>query len=406
MRVTLVFLALATLAAADEVELVNGSVITDCKVTDVGDSYKVVKGNITQTIAKSDVKRVEYRETREDIYKRKAAALKDGDLKGHVELGRWCKENGLTACAAEEWKKVIALSPDHEEARAGLGHVKHEGKWLTEEEAAKAKGLVKHKGRWVTPEERDLDIALDEQRDLDRRMVLEVRKWLDKLAATDEKKRADAVDNLSKFDDKYKVKPYLAAAHTSYKHQRLFVAQELGRIRKDLGDSAWTATKALARRAIWDEWDEVRSAAIKSMRDIAHPDAAIAITGYLDEESPIVRMRAADAAGWFKDLRAVPPLCVQLDRAVDSLRFIEKWGKEIAQIIRDTLITRDGSRLQIPANIRFDVFDKEGRRRLEEERQVLVEALKAVTGQDFGDDVAKWRAWLEKKKAEKPPEKK
>jgi len=403
MRVFAALLVACAAAAADEIELTNGDIILDCKITDVGDSYKVVKGGAARTISKLDVKRVEYKETSEDIYTKRAADLKDEDLDGHLALARFCKQRGLNAQAKKEFEKVVAINGDHEESRLALGHVKHDGKWMTEEDANKAKGLVRHKGRWMTPAERDLDIALDEQRELDKRLVAEVRRLVDRVSSSDEKKRAEAIDELSKFDDKYKVKPYLAVATLSSKHLRLFVAGELGRIKPDLGDQAWNATKTLARRAVWDEVEEVRAAALKSLIAIKHADTTIALTPFLEEESTTIRIRVEDALAHFEDLRAVPPLLSLLYKVVETLKWVEKYEKDFAAIVKNMIVTRDGRRIPLPENFRIapEAFDKEGKRRLQEERQALIHSLNSVTGQVFGDDVAAWKGWYDRKKAEK-----
>lgn len=411
MRMLAVLLCVSAVAAADEIELTNGDVILDCKVTDAGDSYKVVKGAISRTIAKIDVRRVEYKETSEDVYKKRAAALKDDDLDGHLALARFCKDRALTSQAKDEYAKVLAVNADHEEANLALGRVKHEGKWMSEDDANKAKGLVKHKGRWMTPAARDLDIALDEQRELDKKIVAEVRKLVDRVASSDEKKRQEAIDDLSKFDDKYKVKPYLGTITLSSKHLRLFVATELGRIKADLGDQAYAAAKALARRAVWDEVEEIRAAALKSLVAINHADSAPALAQYLDDETFTIRIRVEDALGHFKDLRPVPRLIGLLYRTVEALKFIEKWEKDFAGIVKNMLITRDGRRVPIPEHVQIspELFDKEGKRRLSEERQSLVSCLNSVSGGEvFGDDAAAWKAWYDRKKAEekKPDEKK
>ena len=41
-----------------------------------------------------------------------------------------------------------------EPAHRKLGHVFHDGYWLTRDELSAVQGLIKHKGRWVSPEEK------------------------------------------------------------------------------------------------------------------------------------------------------------------------------------------------------------------------------------------------------------
>jgi hypothetical protein len=93
----------------------------------------------------------------EEIYQDKLSQLKPDDIKGHYDLGLWCKQNKLLDEAREEFKKVIKLNPTHAESRKELNYVKYNDEWITEEEKderiAKEKGLVRYGDKWVTPKE-------------------------------------------------------------------------------------------------------------------------------------------------------------------------------------------------------------------------------------------------------------
>ena len=54
---------------------------------------------------------------------------------------------------------VIERDPDHAAARAALGHVRHEERWLSHEEAAVARGEVWFRGRWTVLAVRDAILA-------------------------------------------------------------------------------------------------------------------------------------------------------------------------------------------------------------------------------------------------------
>ena len=91
----LALLLFATASArADEVELTSGTII-EGKVQDLGDSIKIVKSNGSATYPKSMVRKITPKKTAEEIYEEKARELRDGDLDGHLKLGRWCAEKKL-----------------------------------------------------------------------------------------------------------------------------------------------------------------------------------------------------------------------------------------------------------------------------------------------------------------------
>jgi hypothetical protein len=395
MRILAALLLSASAAAADEVVLTSGAVI-EGKVVDLGDSIKVVKSNASIVYPKSMVREIRPKKTAEELYEEQARALKDGDLEGRLKLARWCVERKLAKEAAAEFRKVIALDPDHEEARKGAGYQKVGGTWMTEDEASQAKGLVRHKGRWMTPEERNLEVALEEQKELDRLITDQVKQLLEKTHSSDEKRRLEAAAGLAKIDDKYKVKHFLAAIPSSYKLTRRFVYEELGRMKEP------AAAKPLVRRSLWDDDLELRDLAYETLKQIAHPDTAIFHVPFLGEESVSARIRCLQNMLAFKDLRVVPALIVALDNCLDTLKDLEKSGKEMTAVANREIIMADGSRVLLPRVVRVKPeVDRELKSKLYEERSRIVSALRSFTGQDFADDIPKWQAWWERKKAGK-----
>jgi len=395
MKTVALLLIAATLAAADEVELTSGAVV-EGKVEDLGDSIRVVKSGGSAVYPKSMIRKITPKKTVEEIYADRLRDLKETDADGHLALARWCVQQKLSKEALAEFRKVVALNPDQEEARLGAGFQKVNGKWLTEDEASLAKGLVKHKGRWMTPEQRALDNALEEQKELDKAIQHEIGVQLGHLKSANEKTRADAVDALAKIDDKHKAKAYIAAIPSPQRELRKFLFQELGRMKEA------TALKPLVRRSLWDEDEDLRPVAFRAVQDIGHPDAALFYLPFLGEESISARIRCVDALAAFKDPRTAPILLQALENNIELTRRYDKEGEMMNQLANRTIIMGDGSSITLPGNVRInkqDPLDKNSRAKLQQEKASLISTLGAVTGQSFGDDVARWRAWLERKKA-------
>lgn len=63
-------------------------------------------------------------------YEEQLAKLKEDDVKGHYELGIWCKQKGLSNEAKTEFNKVITLDPNHPQARNELDYYLYDGKWI------------------------------------------------------------------------------------------------------------------------------------------------------------------------------------------------------------------------------------------------------------------------------------
>ncbi|MFC1524940.1 tetratricopeptide repeat protein [Planctomycetota bacterium] len=88
-------------------------------------------------------------------YQEKLILIKENDVKGHYELGFWCKQKGLLDEAKIELEKAIKLDPQYVKARKELGYVKYKNEWVMKKEAEKLKqGYIKHeKYGWVKKEE-------------------------------------------------------------------------------------------------------------------------------------------------------------------------------------------------------------------------------------------------------------
>jgi HEAT repeat protein len=395
MRLLALLLLSASAASADEVELTSGAVV-EGKVQDLGDSIRVVKSNGSAVYPKSMIRKITPKKTVEEAYEDKARELKDADADGHLLLARWCLQQKLAKEAVAEFKKVIAVSPDQEEAREGAGFQKVNGKWLTEDEANQARGLVKHKGKWMTPEQRDLDLALDEQKEIDKEILRKIAVELGHLKSPNEKTRQDAVDALSKFDDKYKVKAYVAAVASPQRELRKFLYQELGRMKEV------SALKPLVRRSLWDEDEDLRPVAFRAVQDIGHPDTAFLFLPFLGEESISARIRCIDAIATFKDGRVAGALLQALENNLELTHQFDKEGEQMNQLTGRTILLGDGSSVNLPRTVRtnkIDPLDKNSRSKLQQEKASLLSTLGAVTGQNFGDDLSKWRSWIERKKA-------
>ena len=74
----------------------------------------------------------------EQEYRKRRDALKPEDADGHFALGEWCEKNGQAGNAKGEFEAAVKANPDHAKAREKLGHVFHEGKWMTREERDRA----------------------------------------------------------------------------------------------------------------------------------------------------------------------------------------------------------------------------------------------------------------------------
>ena len=74
---------------------------------------------------------------------------------GEFALAEWCEAKRLTGPAQRHYRRALELDPQMGPAHEKLGHVFHNGRWMTQDEKQQAQGLVKHKGRWVSPQQKE-----------------------------------------------------------------------------------------------------------------------------------------------------------------------------------------------------------------------------------------------------------
>ena len=158
----LVLLVLAGPLVADVVHLKNGGRI-EGKVEDRGDTIIVTHRFGSVTVARSDIVRIEEKETLKDLYAKRRKGIDTKDPDQLVKLGEWCREQGWAAQATKDFHAALELDPDHGGAHTALGHVFFDGAWRTEREIMELRGFVEVDGKWLTRREAEEALARKQQ---------------------------------------------------------------------------------------------------------------------------------------------------------------------------------------------------------------------------------------------------
>jgi len=128
----------AGVAGADTLHLKNGRRFEGRVVRETAKTVDFeIRGIGKQTFNRKDIEKIEKGSSIFDEYDRKKAAIPADDPAALFELGKWCLENGLRKEARRTFRAVIKVSPDHEDARAALGYMRAEGRWLTRKDYQK-----------------------------------------------------------------------------------------------------------------------------------------------------------------------------------------------------------------------------------------------------------------------------
>ncbi|MDD9938259.1 MAG: hypothetical protein OXT09_31905 [Myxococcales bacterium] len=141
-----------TAVSADRVHLVGGSV-REGEATVDGDRVVLDIPGGQLTLSAAEVERIEESETPIERFAVRRAKLDGRDVKGRLALADFARDHGLRERERELLREVLALEPDHEQARLRLGYVRTDAGWQTHDEHNRARGLVLYGGQWITPEQ-------------------------------------------------------------------------------------------------------------------------------------------------------------------------------------------------------------------------------------------------------------
>lgn len=233
------------------------------------------------------------------------------DGEAEYQLGLWCEQNGLTGPAQIHYRRAVELDKDHDEAHKKLGHVNHNGTWMTYDEQRQKQGLVKYKGRWISEQERqeleDKESFTAEQASWARRLKILRRQWL----AGDDAQRQQAEEQLAAIREPAAVRPLVSAFRADPEPVRARLAGFLGAI------PGRESLDALVRLALSEPSLEVRQAILEEIRARQDLETVPRFVDALRSKDPIVVGRAAWALGELGAVAAVPkliPVLVKVER--------------------------------------------------------------------------------------------
>ncbi|MBW8885410.1 MAG: hypothetical protein JF612_11715 [Planctomycetia bacterium] len=92
--------------------------------------YVRTESGVRLALADSAVARMIVKSELDKQYEALAARL-ENTVEGHWNMAEWCKEAGLSDQRKRHLQAVIALDPNHEDARKALGYQRFGSRWLT-----------------------------------------------------------------------------------------------------------------------------------------------------------------------------------------------------------------------------------------------------------------------------------
>lgn len=350
-----------------------------------------------------------------DEYDARVSVLPDR-AEAHYDFGLWCEENRLTGLAEQHFRRAVELDDDLEDAHRKLGHVLHDGRWMTYDEMRVAQGLVKQGGRWISREEADRR----EEREADRAeltaWVRQIRALRDAMTSGSPEARAAAEDHLASLRDPTVVPALVQVfAENPDPTHREFLLQLLAAIEGP------EARDALIARALRDPEASIRREAVAVLDRRKEPEAVKRLTNTLQHKEPVLVGRAALALAGLRATDAVP-------RLVDALVRVERrmvWTRTMRPTAAPapvSALSMNGQSFPVltgpamaPGVVAYGATSvpvgsgvglsmgsggmSEGPPELRMVTNVqrnpdVLDALRSLTGQDFGYDATTWKRWV------------
>lgn len=148
-------------ARADHVYLHEGRVL-EGSATIQGDKVVIALESGSITVPLYEVSRIEHSTTPLAEANAREAALKPGDVRALLQLADFCRAHDLLNKERDLLSRIIALAPDHAEARRRLGFVRIDGAWVDRAELSRREqeSRLAHKQAQVALEQKEAELRI------------------------------------------------------------------------------------------------------------------------------------------------------------------------------------------------------------------------------------------------------
>lgn len=402
--VVLMLLALAAAPLrADILHLASGTTVEGEIISQDAENYVVKTTAGTITLPADSVLRVEKAASPFQEYQVRAETAAD-TVADQIALADWCGERGLQAERRKHLQRALELDPDSAAARTSAGYVRVGDLWVdartpakrerpprpaaTEEASAAGEGVTggdektvaEIQTTWIrrirTIKMQQLDSSSDRAVRAGRQSILEIR-------------------------DPLAILPLTRVLATGNRAARELLVEALSTFTED------EATMNLAAMALIDSQRSVRSMAVSELRKRDDPRVAPQFRRALRSDNDEMIRRAAFALGEIGDASAIPEL-------IEALK-VRRWKMVEVPVRRyfgDWYTVFNGQTVTTAGQVKLSHkpqlgFDTSGMVTVQPELQVrdvtvyrteVLEALKSLTGENFGFEMAAWRRWYQEKK--------
>jgi hypothetical protein len=226
----------------------------------------------------------------------------DKTAQAQYDLGAWCEQNKLIDLSRLHYEAALSSDKSFEPAHKKLGHIYHNGYWVTRDDMKAIQGLVKYKGRWVTPEDMANRVAeekLDAARASWQSRIKMIRQ---SIVNGQTSRRREAEIQLMAIRDPDAIVPLVRVLGKEEPALRILLAEVLSVIPEP------AATAALVKMILAEPTADVRSVVFDKLKDRDRPTVLKPLIRALSSSDITVINRAAWTLGNLGDAEVVPRL--------------------------------------------------------------------------------------------------
>jgi hypothetical protein len=192
-------------AQADLVRLKNGgelrgSLVPGSDKTRDPELTIVLFSGATTSISREEVESVQMRSPAIEEYVTRSREIPH-TVEAHQLLADWCISRQLKAQRVEQLELLLELDPENELVHRSIGHVRHDGAWMSRDEAMAKQGYVLHKSKYITQLELELLEQTGAERAAEQVWYPKVKQWSGWLTGRDPRRVAEGLQNLRSIQD-------------------------------------------------------------------------------------------------------------------------------------------------------------------------------------------------------------
>ena len=399
----------ASVVFADMVKLTHGGEVRgqfnqETKVGDLPEVSITTPTGALLVIPQEEIDFVARRSAAVEEYETRSRRIPD-TVEDRWKLAEWCLKNKLPAQRERELQRIIELDPEYEDAHRSLGHILHDGTWMTKDEKLISQGYVKHDGKWITPQEKALLEEAESHSEQDRDWIKRIRQLKGYLVSRPAQSQ-QALAELQRITDPHAVPAlsYFFSNETSVSLRSLYV-RILGNITGSRG------VAPLVKQSLFDVAPQIRSAARDAIPVEQRKLAMSLYARELGNGLNSIVCRAGAALEEVGDEQAVPALIAAL---VTTHQYRIQVPEDTYSFGANGTY---GQRNQLPPDIEIGlrtgmysgaiVNDPGAANRpmktvtvsVNHENAQVLSALKKITGKNFGYDERTWALWLQAQQA-------